>query len=252
MILRTSLAESERRFSKRRFGSPLPEAALIGFRPPMNSVATPKVLESLEIIAQYVLTSATEAPVEFVRDLAQRWKERGGFLSGKPRHSDRYLDDLLRWQGTPIRSLTPKLVGRSNLKAADADVLVRLFLSHWEYVGEPNSGEITARSAELYRPLLSDAEIEGVCRYVADRILAVGVEARSEADSATALSTPGQDTIDLIANEFQEAAAYFTIGAGQTVLVAQPEGPLIRFRNLMNRLWAIDRADGRERILLWT
>jgi hypothetical protein len=252
MILRTSLAESERRFSKRRFGLPLPEASLIGFRAPMNAVASPKVLESLETIAQHVSTSPTEAPVEFVRDLAQRWKERGGFLSGKPRHSDRYLDDLLRWQGTPIRSLTPKLVGRTNLKAADAEVLVRLFLSHWDYVGDPNSGEITGRSAELYRSLLTDAEIEGVCGYVAERISAVGVEARNGAESGVTLSIPGQDTIDLIATEFQEAAAYFTIGAGQTVLVPQPEGMLIGFRNLMNRLWAIDKADGQERALIWT
>src|ERR1700719_3419228 len=210
MILRTSVAQSERRFSRRRFGSPLPEASLIGFRAPMNSVASPKVLQSLEIIAQYVSTSPTEAPVELVRDLAQRWKEKGGFLAGKPRHSDRYLDDLLRWQGTPIRSLTPKLVGRTNLKAADADVLVRLFLSHWEYVGDPNSGEITARSADVYKPLLSDEEIEGVCGYVAERISAVGVEARSETESAPALSMAGQDTIELIATEFQKSTALFT------------------------------------------
>jgi len=218
----------------------------------MNSIASPKVLESLEIIAQYVLTSATEAPVEFVRDLAQRWKEKGGFLSGKPRHSDRYLDDLLRWQGTPIRSLTPKLVGRTNLKAADADVLVRLFLSHWEYVGDSNSGEITARSADVYKPLLSDAEIEGVCTYVADRILAVGVEARSEGESVTASALPGQDTIDLLANEFKEAAAFFQVSGGQTVLFAQADKALRWFRDALNRLWAVDRADARERILIWT
>ena len=35
-------------------------------------------------------------------------------VAGKPRHSDRYLDDLLRGQGTLIKSLTPKLVGRTN------------------------------------------------------------------------------------------------------------------------------------------
>jgi hypothetical protein len=253
MILRTSLAESERRFSKRRFvDSPFPKASLAGFGAPMSVVASPKILEAIEIIAKYVFASPSQAPAEFVRELAQSWKERGGFLSGKPRHSDRYLDDLLRWQRTPIRSLTPKLAGRTNLKAADADVLVRLFLSHWDYVGDPNSGEITARSADVYKPLLSDAEIEGVCGFVVERISAVSVEARNGVESGMALSMPGQDTIDLIANEFQEADAYFTIGAGQTVLVAQPEGALIGFRDLMNRLWAIDRADGRERILVWT
>src|SRR5215471_19840703 len=174
MIPKTYMAESVRRPSRRRFDWPLPEASRTRFRASMNAEASPKVLESLQIIARHVSASPTDAPVEFVRELAQRWKEGGGYLSGKPRHSDRYLDDLLRWQGTPIRSLTPKLVGRTNLKPADADVLVRLFLSHWEYTGDPNSGEITGKSTELYRPLFYVAEIEGVGAYVAERISAGG------------------------------------------------------------------------------
>src|SRR5215470_1303865 len=190
MIPKTYMAESVRRPSRRRFDWPLPEASRTGLRASMNAEASPNVLESLQIIARHVYASPTDAPVEFVRELAQRWKEGGGYLSGKPRHSDRYLDDLLRWQGTPIRSLTPKLVGRTNLKAADADVLVRLFLSHWEYVGDPNSGEIAARSADMYKRLLSDAEIEGVCGYVAERISEVGTEARSEVEPAIASSLP--------------------------------------------------------------
>jgi hypothetical protein len=91
---------------------------------------------------------STDSPSTSSANSPHRWKERGGFLSSKPRHSDRYLDDLLKLQGTPIRSLTPKLVGRTNLKPADAAVLVRLFLSHWEYVGDPNSKEIAAQSAD--------------------------------------------------------------------------------------------------------
>jgi hypothetical protein len=216
----------------------------------MNSVAPAKLQKSLEIIAQFVPTSPTDEPAEFVRDLAHRWKERGGLVAGKPRHSDRYLDDLLRARGTPIRSLTPKLVRRTNLKPADADVLVRVFLSHWHYVGEPNSGEIVGTSAGLYEPLLSDAEIEEVCRYVAERISDFGAEARSGVESK-ALSVPGQDTIDLIASEFQDAAVLYSIGAGQSMLVAQPEGALLGFRDLFTRLWAIDRRDDRKRILIW-
>ena len=218
----------------------------------MNSAASPKVLESLEIISKYVAASPIEAPAEFVRELAQRWKENGGFVAGKPRHSDRYLDDLLRALGTPIRSLTPKLVGRTNLKAADADVLVRLFLSHWDYIGDPHSGEIGARSVDLYKPLLSASEIEGVCSYVAERISAVGVEARSEGESITTSALPGQDTLDLLANEFKQAAAFFQVGGGQTVLFAQAEKALAGFREVMNRLWAVHKADARERILIWT
>jgi len=222
----------------------------MGFGARMNSVASPKVRESLEVIGKYVSANPAEAPAEFVRQLAQVWKERGGHLAGKPRHSDRYLDDLLRGQSSLIRSLTPKLAGRTNLKPTDADVLVRLFLSHWEYVGDPTSGDIVGRSA--YEPLLSDAKIEGVCGYVAERISAVGGEARSEAESEAAMSAPGQETADLIAAEFQKSTALFTVGAGQAVLAARPELALIGFRNLMNRLWTIDNTDNRKRILIWT
>jgi hypothetical protein len=218
----------------------------------MNSAASLKVLESLEIIAKDVAASPIEAPAEFVRELAQRWKENGGFVAGKPRHSDRYLDDLLRALGTPIKSLTPKLVGRTHLKAADADILIRLFLSHWDYVGDPHSSEIGARSADLYEPLLPRVEIEGVSGYVAERIATLSTEIRGTTESGPALPVPGQDMSELIAAEFKDAAAYFQIGAGQTVLVAQPEMVLIGFRNLMNRLWAIDSADATERILIWT
>jgi hypothetical protein len=129
--------------------------------------------------------------------------------------------------------------------------LVRLFLSHWDYVGDPDSGEVTARSIEVYKPLLSAAEIEGVCGYVAERISSTGPEARSEV-SETDLSASAQDTTDLIAIEFQESAALFTVGAGQPFLVPGQDMALIGFRNLMNRLRTIEEADGRERILIWT
>jgi hypothetical protein len=61
----------------------------------------------------------------------------------------------------------------------------------------------------------------------------------------------GQATADLIVTEFGKSAALFTIGAGQTVLVPRPDLALIGFRNVMTRLWAIDQADGHERILVW-
>jgi hypothetical protein len=217
----------------------------------MNSPAPPKnVLESLEIIAEYVRTSPADAPVEFVRDLAHRWKERGGLIAGKPRHSDRYLDDLLRGLGTPIKSLTPKLVGRTNLRPTDATVLVRLFLSHWDYIGDLGSN-VGAPSADLYRPILADAEIEAVSRYVAERVSAIGADARSEAEAGMALAMPGEDMSELIATEFQASAAYFQVGPGQTMLVPQPDKILIGFRNLINRLWEIDEADDHQRILIW-
>jgi hypothetical protein len=59
------------------------------------------------------------------------------------------------------------------------------------------------------------------------------------------------DSLDLLVNEFQEAVAYFQLGPGRVVLLADPELALVTFRNLMNRLWAVDRTDGRDRMLVW-
>jgi hypothetical protein len=219
----------------------------------MISVASHEsILESLEKIGEFVSSNPADRPAQFVLDLARVWKERGGTVAGKPRHSDRYLDDLLRGLGTPVKSLTPKLAGRTHLRAADAGVLVHLFLSHWDYIGDPNSGEIGARSADLYRALLADAEIEAVCGYVENRIFSVGPEARNGVESATELSLPGQDTNDLIAAEFQKSVALFSVGAGQTMLVPRPELALTLFRDVVNRLWAHDEADDEGRILVWT
>jgi hypothetical protein len=219
----------------------------------MTSVASyESILQSLELIGKYVSSNPAEKPAQFVLDLARAWKERGGTVAGKSRHSDRYLDDLLRALGTPVRSLTPKLAGRTQLRPADAGVLVHLFLSHWDYIGDPNSSEIGARSADLYRPLLADAEVEGVCGYIENRIFLVGPDSRNEVEPATEQYLPGQDTTDLIVTEFQKSAAYFTIGAEQIVLVARPESALIGFRNLMQRLWSIDKADNKKRLIIWT
>jgi hypothetical protein len=101
----------------------------------------------------------------------------------------------------------------------------------------------------LYRLARGDQSTEGGFD-ITTSALESRTENRREAESGVSLS--GQDTVDLIATEFQEAIAYFQIGAGQVVLVGHPETALVGFRKLMNRLWAIDRSDGGEGILIWT
>jgi len=236
-----------------RLVSSLGSARLPGVLIPMSPPAEQNgnISTSLEIIAKYVGCNPATEPVRFVLEMAHRWKERGGTVAGKPRHSDRYLNDLLRLQGTLVRSLTPKLANRTNLKPADAGALMRLFLSHWEYIGDANTREIGEKSNGLYRRLLPNDQIEAVSSFVADRISEVGVESRGEIESAATLSVPGQNLDDIVATEFRKAAAMFVVGAGQTVLVAQPEMALIGFRDLMDRLWAIDKADAEGRALVW-
>jgi hypothetical protein len=220
---------------------------------PMNTAPSQEnVAQSLEIIAKYVSADPAGAPAQFVMELAHQWKLRGGLVAGKPRHSDRYLDALLRRNGTPIRSLTPKLAGKTQIKPGDAEELVRLFLTLWDYAGDPHSGEIAPRPADIYKPLFAQAEIEGICAYVADRIAEVGPEGRSAPETAAAHAAPGQDMLDLIEAEFQEAVAYFQIGAGRTLLLTRPDQVYLGFRDIIDRLWKIESADGPARILIWT
>jgi hypothetical protein len=209
------------------------------------------VASAIDKIAETIGGSPADDPVKFVLDLAHRWKLRGGTVAGKPRHSDRYLDDLLRKQGTPIKSLTPKLAGKTNLRPADARALISLSLSHWEYVSDAGLGSTAETWSKPYKPMLPDDLIEEVSRYLVDRISEAWSEGRKEAETAAMSSMPGEDTFELISNEFQEADALFTVGAGQTVLVTQPEMVLIGFKRLINRLWDIDRSDDQARVLIW-
>jgi hypothetical protein len=203
---------------------------------------------ALEIIGRFVTAMPDQEPVRFVLELARRWKQQGGFVAGKPRHSDRYLDDLLRSQGTPVRSLTPKLAGRTHLQPADGEKLVRLFLSRWDYLGERLGGD--NGPAAHYRPMLVENEIERVSRLVSERIAEAGPEVRGAAPGPMS-AVPGLDMTDTIAAQFRESKVMFTIGPGQTVLVTRPERALLGFREVINRLWAIDQADDQERLLVW-
>lgn len=145
-------------------------------------------------------------------------------------------------RGTPIRSLTPKLVGRTNLRAADAYALVGLFLSHWRYKGDPNSREIRVPTSDQYEPMLSDAEIGDVSAYIAERITV----SESEPAVAATLLLPGQSTFELIVKEFQDSTALITAATGRPVLLTSEE------TGLMDTLWTMERSDNRPRILIWT
>jgi hypothetical protein len=209
-------------------------------------------MESIDTIREFVSSDPAVHPAQFVLDLAHIWKGRGGTVAGKPRHSDRYLDDLLRGLGTPVKSLTPKLAGRTHLRPADAGTLVQLFLSHWDYVEDSNSSDTGAAPSRSYKPMLSERAIEEVCGYIENRMSAVGLESQSEVEEAIGSALPGQDTFELITAEFQKSVALFTVGAGQTHLVPRPELALIGFRDVIDRLRALDEPDRQRRILIWT
>jgi hypothetical protein len=195
----------------------------------------------------------TASPAQFVLAIGRSWKERGGTVAGKPRHSDRQLNELLKKQGTIVKSLTPKLAGRTKLKRGDASALLRLFLSHWDYVGDYRDGDSvpSASEGDPYSSLLTNDAIEDVSRYIVARMSEDGLEARAKTDLTAFHSMTGENTAKLIAEEFRKADAMFTVSADQILVVAKPSQILVGFRDILSELFAIDEADGRERILVW-
>jgi len=212
---------------------------------------------AFKIIEKRAFTSIPVAePAQFVLALHRSWKERGGTVAGKARHSDRQLNELLVKQGSVVRSLTPKLAGKTRLKPHDARALLRLFLSHWDYVGnsENRNDFQSIATSDHYEPMLSDSQIDEVSRYVVDRMSESETDAIGVRDNADAVSSPsmiGEDTANLIAAEFQESDALFTISSERTLIVADPTQALVRFRDLFTNLFVIDREDSRTRILIW-
>jgi hypothetical protein len=234
----------------------------------LSAAEQQKNAAAVEVLEKLVGVSFALQPAKFIRGLARQWKQAGGTTAaGKARHSDRYLDDLLRNQGTPVRSLIPKLGGRTNLKPADTSVLTRFFLSHWHYVGA-SSGEIGDNSADLYQPLFPNDEIDQISRYVAEHIAkdqdrswravestksfrrSSGTKQRSERSPHPLGGVSLRSTKEVMVEEFKHATAVFSVSAGQTTLATRPE--LLSFKRLMNEWWKIDKDGSRQRILIWT
>jgi hypothetical protein len=167
-------------------------------------------------------------------------------VAGRPRHSDRYLDGLLKSRGTPVRSLIAKLAGKMALEPEDADALVQLCLLCWHYVGDrPHDQSMGEGETNRYQPMLPNDEVIEVASYLNELISA------SRPEGAGALTLPGEKTRDLIAAEFVRSDAMFTVSSGRTLITPEPKQVLIGFRDTINRLWEADRSDNRDRILAW-
>jgi hypothetical protein len=91
--------------------------------------------------------------------------------------------------------------------------------------------------------------IHAISRYIEDRI-----SESDGADMARPPKLPGKDGIKLIEGEFEDCNALFTVSAAQTVIVSQPKSVLIGFRNILSKLWSVEKADRKRRILdgFWT
>lgn len=184
-------------------------------------------------------------PGDFVRVVCRQWKADGGKTAGKPRHSDRYLDEQLKTQGTPVRSLTPKLIGKTNIGPDDGAALIRYFLSNWPEPGE-KEGDVA------YSRFLSDKEIDAVSNFIEAQIRATDRPAKNEiADTGPEERLFAQDIARLIPQYFEDCDALITVSPEHTFVAVQNRTELIGFRNLVNALWTIERRDKKKRPLIW-
>jgi hypothetical protein len=184
------------------------------------------------------LTSPRDNSSRFVRDLYQFWKEEGGISAGRPRHSDKYLSNKLRENGTLVRSLTPKLAsGRTNIKPEDARILINYFLNNWPESENTNTGEM------FYEAILSDNQIEALASYVEENI---GILNQPAADGY-----PGTDIHQLIATQFELSDALMTISPEHILISVHPRTELIGFMRLIDRLYEIEHSNPKDRLLIW-
>jgi hypothetical protein len=55
----------------------------------------------------------------------------------------------------------------------------------------------------------------------------------------------------MVEREFRNSIALLTVSVGQTNLILNQDLALAGFRNIITRLWEIDQADDRKRVLIW-
>ena len=182
------------------------------------------------------LADLQKKPDEFVRGLHLQWKTLGGKISGKPRHSDRYLDEQLKSKNAQVRSLIPKLFGRTLLQPDDAVKLVNFFLRNWPKFFDDEHVE--------YAPLVSERDISLLVEAVENSF-------KYFASSDDQEDVPGTDIEGLIVRHYSESDALITVSPEHTLIVAHPRTELIGFRNLINKLQEVDASTDLKRPLIW-
>lgn len=212
---------------------------------PSNDTKTGSLEKALKKITDRVedLIDPHERPAQYVRDVHRQWKRDGGKFQGKVRHSDHFLEDKLKEKDAPVRSLVPKLAGRTRIKPSDGAALMRYFLSEW-----PEAGNAEAEGVK-YKAFMSVAEIDLVASYIRDRIDEIDWTVHVEGPAADSL--PGEDIGGLITRYFEECEAFIAVSPEQTLVTVQPRTELIGFRDLMNEFWSIEKRDKKKRPLIW-
>ena len=211
----------------------------------------PTIIELLKLAAQSKALPLIEKSErgKLVRDLYDHWVMLGGRNVGHPIRSVRQMRE---WLGPDkvIRSLEPKLSGRTNLGRNDAETLFELFLTRWhpgEKLGQEQPyvdgvvNDLVAQLLDYFYILDGSADQRGFLlpdkrtlrgQFVQEHKTDVGREAR-----------------EVIAELFSESDGLITVSRNRTVS-RSPES-VRRFQDLFDELRRIDSHDEKRRILIW-
>lgn len=206
-----------------------------------------QVAEALEKLSDRLdVGDPADNPADYIRAIHAAWKQEGGLLSGKPRHSDRFLAENLNRLKTPVRSLTPKLVGKTRIKGNDATALLRYLLTNWPEGGSEESSEASIS----YAPLMEADEIDAVAEHVA-LLLDSDTPPMGDQSDSDVLILPGRSFVEFALECLEEAVGVVIASPENTLIVPNKKTVLVGFRNLINEFWGIEKKDTRPRILGW-
>lgn len=208
---------------------------------------------SFKKLSEKIKTSdPDDAPDEFVREVHAAWKKEGGTLAGKPRHSDRYLFDQLRERGASVKSLTPKLTGKTRIRPKDGATLLHFFLSQWPFPPKDGAKGQAGEDDLSYRPLLPSSDVDAIADYISKQLSAEDIPVDEVSHgSAIVESLPGRISRDLNAELFAQCEVMIVVSTENSLIVATPKTELIGFRDTINRFWITEKEDEKKRPLIW-
>lgn len=144
-----------------------------------------------------VPSTVIQQPGEFIREFYEAWYENGGLENGRPRNSIRRMRKDWLTGKSAVASLHPKLIGQVRQSRRDTELLTKLFLERWRFLGH-----------QVKHPQLTDDgyapfPVED-CEQLAQRIVA-GLFSGNPKRERDGLLLPSRARIDEFEDEWEEA-----------------------------------------------
>ena len=210
------------------------------------------------LVQRLVDAPSTKAPREdtitLVQQLIAVWLRRGGKVTirgrhpGRKRHSIRYVNDFLNDIGNEIKSLQPKLDGRTGLNRDDLKNLLDLILRHWKYIGPLD--ETNAKS-DNYDPI-EDIDIDGSIELISTHLFPQKSNNKSiRLSRNTNNETRFKPASETIPEQYRRCAALVTFSSHQTIVAPDPPSAIRGFRDVLHTLWRSKNKADADPLLIW-